>query len=156
MGSAPECPTEHSSLLGGWEGSDTHCSTGDAHRFQIPPRDLTAAKGLGNIDLLIPRPLHITLFSVVLCHSLACTETGPAKPSLSKPSYLHPDLSASTLTRSQGLLCTAQGQKEWVLTPWGRQEAQDDAQDPQGWAQGKGRSLSGRGGEQEQGMVKAV
>lgn len=119
MGSAPECPTEHSSLLGGWEGSDTHCSTGDAHRFQIPPGDLTAAKGLGNIDLLIPRPLHITLFSVVLCHSLACTETGPAKPSLSKPSYLHPDLSASTLTRSQGLLCTAQGQKEWVLTPWG-------------------------------------
>lgn len=24
-------------------------------------------------------------------------------------------------------LCTAQGQREWVLVPWGRQEAQDDA-----------------------------
>lgn len=53
--------------------------------FQALPWDLTAAKGSGNIGPLNARPLrNITSLSVQLCHNLAGTETGQAKPLLSK------------------------------------------------------------------------
>lgn len=52
---------------------------------QVLPGDLTAAKGSGNIGPLNPRPLHnITPLSMLLCRNLAGTETGQAKPLLSK------------------------------------------------------------------------
>lgn len=53
--------------------------------FRVLPGDLTAARGSGNIGPLNPRPLcNITSLSMQLCHNLAGTETGQAKPLLSK------------------------------------------------------------------------
>lgn len=70
--------------------------------FQVLPGDLTAAKGSGNVGPLNPRSLcNVALFSMLLCHSLAGTETGQAKPSLSKKGLFISNSSANPLTRSK-------------------------------------------------------
>lgn len=101
---------------------------------------------LGKYCLLIPRPLHITLFSMVLCHSLACTETGPAKPSLSKTQLFTPrlecqhvnqDSSAQPRDRGSGcsplgagrrhrmMLMRHRGAQGWADTVLGTRERQE-------------------------------
>ena len=94
--------------------------------FQVLPGDLTAAKGSGNTGPLNPRPLrNITPLFMLLCHDLAGTETGQAKPLLSKKRLFISKLQCQPINQEPVTLLAAwcRGQREQALLPWGRHDA---------------------------------